>query len=144
MGNQNSFQIIQSHCFKLASPVLSNLLFWITQIRRNALNVSCLQYIALNTLFMDFVFWQLNAMVNLAKWVLCEAHQWIFSTNTISSLFSFLNKWANPGPFLFIFVLFKFNFTEKLYTSDSNSDHRTRRQASWPLDHHHHQKSLFS
>ena len=29
---------------------------------------------------------------------------------------SFFQQWANPGLFLFIFILFNKNFTEKLWT----------------------------
>ena len=56
-----------------------------------------------------------------------------------SSYFNcFKRKWANPGLFLFIFVLFKHIFTEKTVRlqQDSNFDRRSRRRACWPLDHH--------
>ena len=41
-------------------------------------------------------------------------------------------QWANLGLFLFIFFLIKNNLMW-----DSNSNLQKRRQASWPLDHHH-------
>ena len=49
-----------------------------------------------------------------------------------SSYFNcFKRKWANPGLFLFIFVLFKHIFTEKTLRlqQDSNFDRRSRRRA---------------
>ena len=48
-------------------------------------------------------------------------------------------NWANPGLFLFILVLFKRHFAEKLHRlqRDSTSARRSRRQARWPFDHHH-------
>ena len=50
-----------------------------------------------------------------------------------------LKKGANSGLFVFIFVLFKHNFTEKTvrFLRDSNWDRRSRRRVHWPLDHHH-------
>ena len=55
-----------------------------------------------------------------------------------SPIFSFF-KCANPGHFLFIFVHFKHKFYRKncRRQQDSNSDHRSRKPALWPLDHHH-------
>ena len=38
----------------------------------------------------------------------------IIRNSRLSDSNFFLKKWANPGLFLFIFVLFKYNFTEKL------------------------------
>ena len=51
----------------------------------------------------------------------------------------YLKNLANPGLFLFIFVLFKYKFYRKNCRREqySNSDHRSRRRARWPLDHHH-------
>ena len=51
----------------------------------------------------------------------------------------FFKIWAEHVLFLFIFVLFKHNFYRKKISLrlDSNSDRRSRRQAGWPLDHHH-------
>ena len=47
-------------------------------------------------------------------------------------------KCANPGLFLFIFVLFNQHFTEKCrLRRDLNWNCQSRRQARWPLDHHH-------
>ena len=50
----------------------------------------------------------------------------------------FFFKWANPGLFSFIFVLFRHIFYRKNcgLLQDLNSDRRSRRQACWPLDHH--------
>ena len=49
----------------------------------------------------------------------------------------FLIGQPNPGPFVFIFVLFNI-LTKNSFQWDSNLDHRIRRQTLWPLDHHHH------
>ena len=48
-------------------------------------------------------------------------------------------KWANPGLFLFIFILSKHKFYSNNFRlqRDITSDHWTRRQALWPFDHHH-------
>ena len=47
-------------------------------------------------------------------------------------------KWANPGLFLFIFVLFNNNLQKNCRLQrESNLDRRNRRQAHWPLNNHH-------
>ena len=47
-------------------------------------------------------------------------------------------KWANPGLFLFIFVLFNNNLQKNCRLQrESNSDRWSRRRARWPLYHHH-------
>ena len=48
-------------------------------------------------------------------------------------------EWANLGIFFFIFVLFKHKFYRKhcRLQRDSNLGYPSRRQARWPLDHHH-------
>ena len=50
-----------------------------------------------------------------------------------------IKKRANPGLFLFIFVLLKTQTYRQYFKlqRDSNLDCRNRRRARWPLDHHH-------
>ena len=71
------------------------------------------------------------------KWFNCS-YLWAAPTITNSTIF-FLKKWPTPASFLFIFVLFKHKFYRKncRLQQDSNLDHRSWRQARWPLDHHH-------
>ena len=61
-------------------------------------------------------------------------------TQLVSVLYLSFWKGLYLDPFLFIFVHLKHKFYRKNCRRqwDSNSDHRKRRQACWPLDHHHH------